>query len=53
MTGEELDREIRKVFQSVTPETVLSATARLVELGFGPHLAFTTLATVLEKRPRE
>lgn len=35
-----LDREMRRILSAATPDTSLSATRELVELGFGPQQAF-------------
>lgn len=47
MTGLELDQAMRQVFLTVTPDNVLSKTARLVELGFPAPQAYRMLEAIL------
>jgi hypothetical protein len=50
MSPVELDRRFREIAARVTPETILSETRALVELGIGPRAAFLILAKILEPR---
>lgn len=48
MTGAELDRRMREILLKATPETILSSTASLVELGFGPRQSFEMICKVID-----
>jgi hypothetical protein len=47
MTGFELDRRIREILLNARPETVLSSTAALCELGFGTWQSFLIVEKVI------
>lgn len=43
---------MREILLAVTPETVLSSTAALVELGFSARLSFQLVEQVLDARAK-
>jgi hypothetical protein len=50
VNGEELDRRMREILANATPETALSSTAALVELGFGPQASFQMVEKIIQAR---
>lgn len=51
MTGFDLDKEMRAVLLAARPETVLSSTAKLVELGFPARASFDLVAAAIKNNP--
>lgn len=52
MTGEDLDKRMREILAAVTPETVLSSTSALVELGFSAHTSFSLVEKVVTHKQK-
>ena len=50
MDSIEKDRAVRAIFARVTPETILTETRALAELGFSTSQAFELLVTILTDR---
>lgn len=50
MDSTEKDRVLRAIFARVTPETILTETLALAELGFATSQAFELLVTILADR---
>lgn len=50
MTGLDLDRAMRQILTTVTPETVLHSTAALVGLGFGALMSYQMVEKILLAR---
>ena len=50
MNGIELNRRIREILETVTPETILSSSMAITELGIGVFAAFHLVEAILRAR---
>lgn len=53
MTGEDLDKAIRKIFMDVTRDTAFSAAVALSKLGFGIVVAASMISEIVLAKERQ
>jgi hypothetical protein len=53
MTGLDLDRAMRQILTAATPETILSSTRALADLGFGVRQSYDMIEKIILARRNE